>query len=94
MVSLITVSEELPLMLTFIRGNNMKQEQLLTDLTDEQCEKVVGGVGIGPNPGGSAGFNGWGAGGSVTEGHALFHAGKAPGSMMAGKSGNNIIIPT
>ena len=35
----------------------MKKKQLLTELTDEQCEKVVGGVGVGPKPG--AGINGW-----------------------------------
>lgn len=47
----------------------MKKEQLLTDLTDEQCEKVVGGVGrngVGPDEGAGAGTEGWfgGIGGS------------------------------
>ena len=39
----------------------MKNEQLLIDLSDEQCEKVVGGVGrLGPNFGGAgAGTQGW-----------------------------------
>jgi len=68
----------------------MKKKQLLTDLTDEQCEKVVGGVGIGASPGESAGVAGWFGNGP----HGLFGAGKTPGSMTAGKSGNNIIIPT
>ncbi len=68
----------------------MKEEQLLMDLSDEQCEKVVGGVGIGANPGESAGVAGWFGNGP----NGLFGAGKVPGSMTAGKSGNNIIIPT
>jgi len=38
----------------------MKKEQLFTELSDEQAEKVVGGVGRGPGPG--AGANAWGAG--------------------------------
>ena len=36
-------------------GNNIKNERLLVELTDEQCETVVGGVGVlGPfrSPGG------------------------------------------
>ena len=36
----------------------MKKKELFTDLSDEQTEKVVGGVGSGPAPG--AGANGWG----------------------------------
>ena len=40
----------------------MKKEQLLTDLTDEQCEKVVGGVGRG-DAGPGAGVRGWQVGG-------------------------------
>ena len=41
----------------------MKNKQLLMDLTDEQCEKVVGGNGrdLG-DPGAGAGTNAWGAG--------------------------------
>lgn len=35
---------------------------LLTDLNDEQCEKVVGGAGRGATGGSSAGANAWGAG--------------------------------
>ena len=75
----------------------MKKEQLLTDLNDEQCEKVVGGVGIGATPGSSAGVAGWFGNGGPPEDdsdNGLFGAGKWPGSMTAGKSGNNIIIPT
>ncbi len=47
--------------MTFIKGNNIKKKQLLTELTDEQCEKVVGGVGrdLG-GPGAGAGTNAWG----------------------------------
>jgi hypothetical protein len=41
----------------------MKKKQLLTDLTDEQCEKVVGGVGAGTTGGNSAGVRGWQVGG-------------------------------
>jgi len=39
----------------------MKKKQLLIDLTDEQCEKVVGGAGrdLG-GPGAGAGTNAWG----------------------------------
>ena len=68
----------------------MKNEQLLIDLSDEQCEKVVGGVGIGADPGSSAGVQGWFGDGD----HGLFGADKSPGNLLAGKSGNNIIIPT
>ena len=74
----------------------MRKEKLLTELTDEQCEKVVGGVGIGATPGSSAGFAGWFGNGAPPPGpedNGLFGAGKVPGSMTAGKSGNNIIIP-
>ena len=70
----------------------MKKEQLFTDLSDEQAEKVVGGVGIGATPGSSAGFNGWGAPGSPAGGHALLSAGFTTGtSLTAGP--NNIILP-
>lgn len=48
----------------------MKQEQLLTDLTDEQCEKVVGGVGRD-----NKGKNGWGATGQVSEGGGICSTG-------------------
>ena len=69
MVSLITVTEALPDSLInnvgFNRGIKMKNKQLLTDLTDAQCEKVVGGVGrggAGQGGGAGAGSNAWGAG--------------------------------
>ena len=74
----------------------MKKKQLWIDLSDEQAEKVVGGVGIGADPGSSAGVQGWfgdGEGPPDPSDHGLFGAGKMPGSMTAGKSGNNIIIP-
>ena len=38
----------------------MTKEQLFTDLSDEQAEKVVGGVGAGGFPG--AGAKGWSGG--------------------------------
>lgn len=48
----------------------MKKKELWTDLSDEQCQKVVGGTGFE-----NAGKNAWGLEGSVTEGHALLSAG-------------------
>ena len=94
MVDLITVTEELPdqlrVPLILIKGNNMKKQQLWIDLSDEQSEKLVGGVGIGASPGSSAGVQGWFGDG----GHGLFGAGKTPGNLLAGNSDNNIIIPT
>jgi len=58
----------------------MKKKQLLTDLTDEQCEKVVGGVGRGSTPGSSAGFFGWGTSPNQSAGtNGLFRAGFTPG---------------
>ena len=56
----------------------MKKKQLLTDLTDEQCEKVVGGVGrvlAGGSPAG-AGVAGWFGGPTGT--HGLASAGFTP----------------
>jgi hypothetical protein len=56
----------------------MKKEQLFTELSDEQAEKVVGGVGVqggGQGGGAGAGTNGWGAAGTVSEGGGLCHAG-------------------
>ena len=38
----------------------MKKKALFTDLSDEQTEKVVGGVGRVLVPGPGAGANGWG----------------------------------
>jgi len=96
-VYLVTVTEELPSTLTLIKGNNMKKKQLWIDLSDKQAEKVVGGVGIGASPGSSAGFAGWfGNGGPPMDDsdNGLFRAGKTPGNLGAGNSGNNIIIPT
>ena len=75
----------------------MKNGQLLMDLTDEQCEKVVGGVGRivvgGPMPG--AGLNGWGAPGTPSAGHGLINAGFSPPGvpMMAGSSGIHVGTP-
>ena len=74
----------------------MKEEQLLIDWSDEQCEKVVGGVGIGATPGTSAGVQGWfgdGEGPPDPSDHGLFGAGFMPAHIDAGKSGNRIIVP-
>ena len=71
----------------------MMKSKLITQLSDEQLKKVVGGVGIGATPGTSAGFNGWGAGGSPSAGHGLFSAGFMPDDFVAGRSGNKIIVP-
>ena len=56
----------------------MKKQQLWIDLSDEQAEKVVGGVGIGATPGSSAGVNGW-FGGPSAGTNGLFNAGFTPG---------------
>ena len=77
---------------------NLKENtSLWNDLTDEQSEKLVGGVGIGATPGMSAGVQGWfgnGEGPPDPSDHGLFGAGFVPGGMTAGGSGNNIIVPT
>ena len=55
-----------------------KELELFKDLSDEQAEKVVGGVGAGTPPG--AGAFGWGGTGHPSEGHGLKSAGfMAPG---------------
>ncbi len=71
----------------------MKNEQLLMDLTDEQCEKVVGGVGRGEESGAntSAGFVGW-FGGPPGSGHGLFNAGHSP-TFFTTKSGVTVWVP-
>ena len=73
----------------------MRGVQLLTDLSNEQCEKVVGGAGIGAEPNLSAGFAGWFGGfrNHADGDQGLLKAGKAPGDLTAGASGNNIIVP-
>ena len=70
----------------------MKNKQLWSDLSNDECRNVVGGVGIGDTPGESAGVNGWGAPPNPSAGHGLFSAGFIPGHMTAGESGNTIII--
>ena len=65
------------------------REVLLTDLSDEQCEKVVGGVGAGGFPGaGAAGWNGDGS-------HGLFGAGQGffPTQVATGKSNKEVYNP-
>jgi hypothetical protein len=65
----------------------MKKEQLLTDLSDAQCEKVVGGVGRlggGLGFGAGAGTRGWVGNGALPPGldaHGLAGAGFTAGDM-------------
>ena len=73
----------------------MKKKQLLTDLTDEQCEKVVGGVGVGVG-GGSTGFFGWGTNPkSAARPTGLINAGFTPPGVQfePGESGLTVSIP-
>ena len=55
----------------------MKKKELFRDLSDEQAEKVVGGVGAGARPG--AGINGW-FGGPSAGTNGLINAGFSPGT--------------
>ena len=66
----------------------MKKELLFTDLSDEQAEKVVGGVGLGTTGGNSAGFAGWFGGTNAADGdQGLSGAGQgfAPNPMSHGR---------
>ena len=69
----------------------MNHKQLWTDLSDEQCQKVVGGVGFGEPPG--AGVNGWNGNGN--DAGLKFAAGfDAPGvAYEAGASGVIVTRP-
>jgi hypothetical protein len=81
-----------------IRRINMKKKQLLTDLTDEQCEKVVGGVGIlDPDrfAGAGAGTQGWFGNGSPPpdgSNNGLDGAGFTPGNTISAGP-NTIMVP-
>jgi hypothetical protein len=74
----------------------MKEEQLLLDLTDEQCEKVVGGVGVQGDrfAGAGAGTQGWfgntSGPPSNPDNHGLAGAGFTPGNIMS--AGPNMIM--
>ena len=72
----------------------MKNEKkdLWVELSDEQSEKVVGGVGSGNPPG--AGINGW-FGGPSAGTNGLINAGfSAPGSAGSpGQSGITVTVP-
>ena len=76
--------------------NFREKTSLWDDLTDEQSEKLVGGVGAGPTPG--AGENGWfGDGGPPPgpEDHGLIGAGFTPPGVQIspGVSGLNVTVP-
>jgi len=72
----------------------MKNKQLLMDLTDEQCEKVVGGVGRnggGQGGGAGAGTQGWfgnGSGPPDPSDNGLFGSGQFSGPVL-GDAGPN-----
>ena len=76
----------------------MKNEQLLIDLSDEQCEKVVGGVGrLGGGQGGGAGAGtqGWFGNGSPPpdgSNNGLDGAGFTPGDMNS-HSAVGVMVP-
>ena len=72
----------------------MKNEQLLMDLTDEQCEKVVGGVGRaggGQGGGAGAGTAGWFGNGP----NGLFGSGQFSGPVLgdAGPNEDHVFRP-
>ena len=74
----------------------MKKEQLFTELSDEQAEKVVGGAGaiiagVG-SPVAGAGVNGWGVGPSA--GHGLGSAGFTPPGVMKTVGANDLTVRT
>ena len=79
--------------------NFRETNALWNELSDEQSEKLVGGVGIGPTPGESAGVQGWfgtGDGPQGPEDNGLTKAGfTGAGTDIfdAGASGNTIIAP-
>ena len=69
-----------------------EKTSLWNDLTDEQSEKLVGGVGIGPSGGNSAGRFGWGLAGDPSEGHGLCGTEMlVPLVELRGKSGNLVV---
>ncbi len=75
----------------------MKNERLLVDLSDEQCEKVVGGVGAGEVIAG-AGTQGWfGRGSSPGDPNntGLIGSGQfiGPASLSTGASGITVWSP-
>ena len=72
----------------------MKKKELFKDLSDEQAEKVVGGVGRvfpgGPTPG--AGINGWGAPGTPSAGGGLISAGFTPPGVLKSPGASGIMV--
>ncbi len=63
------------------------------ELSDQQCEMVVGGVGAGDVPG--AGVNGWGCGSCPSAGGGLINTGfTPPGEQISpGNSGLTVTVP-
>ena len=85
------LADEFIFYVDFFSRTSMKKDQLWTDLSDEQCQKVVGGAGRGDTPQSSAGFNGWGADGTPSAGHGLFSAGFKPG--LNPNANGNVWVP-
>ena len=76
-------------------SNFREKTALWNELTDEQSEKLVGGVGAGTTGGNSKGFNGWGAADTPSEGHGLFGAdqGFGPTVVEHGANGTSVVHP-
>ena len=74
--------------------NLRKKTSLWNELTDEQSEKLVGGVGAGEAAPG-AGANGWGADGQPSAGHGLISAGfSPPGDQMVDVGASDVNVTT
>ena len=70
----------------------MKKE-LWDELSDEQSEKVVGGVGAGTSGGNSAGFDGWNGNGNRADGdQGLFGAGQGFGPTVVTHGANDTSV--
>ena len=70
----------------------MTNEKLFVDLSDDQAEKVVGGVGVGVG-GGSTGFFGWGTSPNQSAGpNGLINAGFKPPGVTKTVGHNDITV--